>query len=310
MFAFYFWKGETTLQGTIQQIIFLLLAAISVIASGVLSEFADSKNEKNRIKEQREQVLGHTPSRMERVVTSEKKLVHITKTNTATYTALLIASLLGGWIFGRLVFVDTTVSLTLAIICVVLPHAFLVLKHDRDVRTLSENLESSMRIITHEYMATNDIVKAVDDSIDIIDHAAPFKTFLVDCKMVSSNIERNLRKLESKENNLFFSRWIDQLILTQTDHTQMPNLLPILDDMNDAKTAQRQNDTKVATAWRDYFTLLFIILLSPLLIRVIQHEWYDFLISTLIGRGLMIAMLASLVWATGRAISINKTITG
>lgn len=298
------------MQGTVLKIIFLLLAAVAVIASGVLSEIADAKNSKAKLREQREQVLGHTPTRMERIVTSEKKLVRITRTNTATYTALLVASLIGGWLFGRMVFVDSTVSLTLAVICVVLPHAFLVLKHDRDVRSLGENLESSMRIITHEYISTRDIVKAVENSIEVIEYAAPFRAFLVDCKMVSANIERNLRKLESKENNIFFSRWIDQLVLTQSDHTQVQNLLPILDDMNDAKTAQRQNDTKVASAWRDYFTLLFIILLSPLLIRVIQYEWYRYLITTLIGRGLMIAMLGSLVWATGRAININKAITG
>jgi len=86
--------------------------------------------------------------------------------------------------------------------------------------------------------------------------------------------------------------------------------MPILYEMNDAKTAQRQNDTQVAGAWREYFTMLFIILLSPLLVRVIQYQWYQFLITTLVGKILIISMLASLLWATGRALKINKPITG
>ena len=195
-------------------------------------------------------------------------------------------------------------------VCIILPHAFLLIKGNKDRRELAENLESAMRIITHEYISTLDIQKAVENTVDIIDHDKPFREFLVDCKLVSANMERNLRRLETKENNMFFSRWIDQLILVQSDRAQIVNLMPILDDMNDAKTAQRQNDTKVASAWRDYFTLLFIILLSPLLIRFIQYEWYNYLITTFIGKCLIIAMLACLVWATGRALKINKPITG
>ena len=167
-----------------------------------------------------------------------------------------------------------------------------------------------MRIITHEYISTMDIQKAVENAVDMIEIDKPFREFLVDCQLVSANMERNLRRLESKEQNIFFSRWIDQLILTQTDRSQIVNLMPILDDMNDAKTAQRENDTKIASAWRDYFTMLFIILLSPLLIRVIQYEWYNYLITTFFGRILVISMLGSLVWATGRAMKINKPITG
>ena len=87
-------------------------------------------------------------------------------------------------------------------------------------------------------------------------------------------------------------------------------LMPILDDMNDAKTAQRQNESKIAAAWRDYFTLLFIILLAPLLIRFVQPQWYYYLVRTLIGKVLSIALLGSLVWATGRALKINQPITG
>ena len=167
-----------------------------------------------------------------------------------------------------------------------------------------------MRVITHEYISCLDVEKAVEHAVNVIDHDKPFREFLVDMKMVSSNTERNLRRLESKENNTFFSRLIDQLILTQSDRTQIVNLMPILQEMNDAKTAQRQNDTKVSGAWREYFTMLFIILLSPLLIRVIQYEWYYYLIATGVGKTLIIAMLGSLVWATGRALKINQPITG
>lgn len=298
------------MQILIEIFIFLLLAVPIILNSGIHQVLQTKRAQKDRIREQREQVLGHTQSKLERTINTEKSLVKITRTNIKTYVWLLVASILGGLIFGRLVFLDTTVSMALAIICIVLPHAFLVLKHDRDSRSLDEKLESSMRIITHEYISTNDIITAVSNSIPVIEYSEPFKAFIVDCTMVSSNVERNLRRLERKVHNNFCSRWIDQLILTQSDHSQIPNLLPILDDMNDAKTAQRHNDTKVASSWTDYFTMLFIILLTPLLIRVIQREWYNYLIYPIVGRGLMIALLASLVWATARAININKTITG
>ena len=290
--------------------IFFMLAAIILINSGFDKEYRMKKIRKARLQEQREQILGRKTGRIEKYITSERNLVNATNTDRKTYISLMLASVFGGWLFGKLVFVDSMVSLCLAGVCIILPHAFLLIKGNKDRRALAENLESAMRIITHEYISTLDIQKAVENTVDIIDHDKPFREFLVDCKLVSANMERNLRRLETKENNRFFSRWIDQLILVQSDRAQIVNLMPILDDMNDAKTAQRQNDTKVAGAWRDYFTLLFIILLSPLLIRFIQYEWYSYLITTFIGRALIIAMLACLVWATGRALKINKPITG
>lgn len=289
---------------------FLMLAAVILMNTGWDREWAINKVKKEKLQQQKEELLGRKAHRLERYVTSERELVRITKTDSKTYFALLVVSMLGGWFFGRLVFMDSVISLCIALICVILPHAFLLMKSNREKRELAENLESAMRIITHEYMTTLDLQKAVENSVDVIEHDKPFREFLIDCKMVSPDIERNLRRMEAKEDNLYFSRWIDQLILVQSDSAQMVNLMPILDDMNDAKTAQRQNDTQVAAAWRDYFTLLFIILISPLLIRVIQYEWYSYLITTWMGKSLTIAMLAALVWATGRAMAINKPITG
>ena len=293
----------------ILSVIFFLLAA-AILNTGIEREMRQKRLRKERLKEQREQILGHKPSRVERYVSSEQALVRATNTDIQTYMALLIASVVGGFLFGKLIFTDTTVSFFVAGICIVLPHAILLVKGNKDKRELAENLESAMRIVTHEYLSTLDIQKAVENSVDVIEHDKPFREFLVDCKLVSANVERNLRRLETKENNVFFSRWIDQLILTQSDRAQIVNLMPILDDMNDAKTAQRLNESKIAAAWRDYFTLLFIILLAPLLIRFVQHEWYYYLVHTLIGKILSVALLGTLVWATGRALKINQPITG
>lgn len=294
----------------ILSVIFFLLAAAIFLNTGIEREMRQKRLRKERLKEQREQILGHKPSRVERYVSSEQTLVRATNTDIQTYMALLIASVVGGFLFGKLIFTDTTVSFFVAGICIVLPHAILLVKGNKDKRELAENLESAMRIVTHEYLSTLDIQKAVENSVDVIEHDKPFREFLVDCKLVSANVERNLRRLETKENNIFFSRWIDQLILTQSDRAQIVNLMPILDDMNDAKTAQRLNESKIAAAWRDYFTLLFIILLAPLLIRFVQHEWYYYLVHTLIGKILSVALLGTLVWATGRALKINQPITG
>lgn len=287
-----------------------MLASVILLNTGIDKEYRRNKRKKERLQEQREQIIGRKAGRIERYIVSEKKLVRATNTDLKTYLALLCASLAGGWFFGKLVFIDSAISLCVAGVCIVLPHAFLIFKGNKERRALAENLEAAMRIITHEYISTMDIQKAVENAVDIIEIDKPFREFLVDCQLVSANMERNLRRLESKEQNIFFSRWIDQLILTQTDRSQIVNLMPILDDMNDAKTAQRENDTKIASAWRDYFTMLFIILLSPLLIRVIQYEWYNYLITTFFGRILVISLLGSLVWATGRAMKINKPITG
>ena len=298
------------MQELVLDVIFLLFAITIIINSGLDTALTRKKRRKEKLKRQRAEILGQKMGRMEIYIAGEERLVNATNTNREAYMALLVSSVIGGFLLGKLIFSDSIISLALAIICVVLPHALLIIKRNNDRRELAENLESAMRIITHEYMSTLDIERAVENSVDAIVLDKPFREFLVDMKMISGNVERNLRRLESKIDNVYFSSWIDQLIMTQTDRTQISNLSPILDDMNDAKTSQRHNDTMIAGAWRDYFTMLFIILLSPLLIRFVQREWYNYLIHTAIGKGLCIALLASLVWATGRALKINEPITG
>ena len=227
----------------------ILLAIFFIILnSGAGKEIALNKRRKALLKEQRELIIGRRSRRVEKYVSTEQALIRSTQTTRMSYIVLMIASVIGGWLFGKLVFMDTFLSFMVAGACIILPHIYLVLKNNKGKREAAEGLESAMRIITHEYMQTLDLEAAVQNSVDIIDRDKPFREFLVDCKMVSANMERNLRRLETKENNVFFSRWIDQLILTQQDRTQMTNLTPILDEMNDAKTAQRQNDTKVAAA--------------------------------------------------------------
>lgn len=288
--------------------VFVSMAVLILMNLSLKEERRQRQLRKARLKEQREQILGRSPGRVERYVTSERELVASTNTDTKTYLFLMIGAVAFGLLFGKLVFSDTLLSFVVACFCIIFPHALLVVKGNRSRRVGAERLESAMRIITHEYISTLDIEKAVQNSVDIIDHDKPFREFLVDCKMISNNIERNLRRLESKEHNMYFSRWIDQLILVQTDRTQIVNLMPILDDMNDAKTAQHQCDTKVAGAWRDYFTLLFIILLSPLLVRFVQYEWYSYLVTTAIGKLLVVLLLTALAWSTFRAMKINKSI--
>ena len=295
---------------TVLTAIFILFAIVILLSTGIEKEFLERRREKEYLKRQRAEILGQKTGRVERYITNERGLISITNTSMASYMALLAGSVVLGFVFGKLVFMDSVVSLFLAGICIVLPHAFLILKQNRDRRSLAENLEGAMRIITHEYISCLDIERAVANSVDNIQLDKPFREFVLDMKMVSANVERNLRRLESKYDNVFFSRWIDQIILTQSDRTQVVNLMPILEDMNDAKMAQRHNDTQVAGAWREYFTLMFIILLSPLLVRVIQAEWYGYLIETLIGKILIIAMMGCLVWATFKAMKINKPITG
>jgi len=288
--------------------VFVSMAVLVLMNLSLKEERRQRQLRKARLKEQREQILGRSPGRVERYVTSERELVEATKTDMKTYLFLMIGAIAFGLLFGKLVFSDTLLSFIAAGFCIILPHALLVVKGNRSRRADAERLESAMRIITHEYISTLDIEKAVQNSVDIIDHDKPFREFLVDCKMISNNIERNLRRLESKEHNMYFSRWIDQLILVQSDRTQIVNLMPILDDMNDAKTAQHQCDTKVSGAWRDYFTLLFIILLSPLLVRFVQYEWYSYLVTTAIGKLLVVLLLTALAWSTFRAMKINKSI--
>ena len=76
-------------------------------------------------------------------------------------------------------------------ICVVLPYAYVNMLLANYNRRISEELETALSIITTNYVSNDDIIYAVEQSIDYINPPVQqaFRKFLTQTKLINSNVK-------------------------------------------------------------------------------------------------------------------------
>ena len=167
-------------------------------------------------------------------------------------------------------------------------------------------LHSSMLILSNSYLVTEDILKSVQDNIDVLEYPAPFRDFLTYVSLIDSNIKTGLRRMELQVDNLYFSQWIDVLIMAQDDRSLKYVTMSVIDAMNDVRQAQRESDTALYVIWREYLTVLILIFSAPLIFRILMKQAFTVLITTLPGQALLVLLLAAVVFSLVKAVKLNK----
>lgn len=106
-------------------------------------------------------------------------------------------------------------------ICVVLPYAYVNVLLSNYNRRISEELETALSIITTNYVSNDDIIYAVEQSIDYINPPVQqaFQKFLTQTKLINSNVKLAIEQLKSEINNEIFHEWCDNLIMCQDNVT-------------------------------------------------------------------------------------------
>jgi len=183
---------------------------------------------------------------------------------------------------------------------------YLNFKQTIERSTHVEKLLSSMMILSNSYIVTEDFLKSVHDNVNVLEYPAPFQDFLTYVSLIDSNTKTGLRRMENQVDNIYFSQWIDVLIMAQDDRSLKFVTMSVVDAMNDVHLAQREADTAMFSIWREYFTVLILIFSAPIIFRIMMKQAYVILISTLPGQALLLLLLASVVYSLIKAVQLNK----
>lgn len=214
-----------------------------------------------------------------------------------------------GYLLGLILLMDAFLAIVAGGAAMFLPFVFLQLQSDWRGQNTVEKLEASMMCVTNAYIAGNDLIKAVQDNISIMEYPAPFEGFLADVNFIDASIERALRRMEIKVNNPYFSQWINILIQAQHDHNTAAMANVPIKQMNAVRRKQIEADATMAAQWREFFQGVALVCCIPVIFRVIMYQWYLTLVTTTIGRALMVAEIISIGVAITQARKINRPIT-
>lgn len=291
--------------------VFFLLGTVSILSVGLGENFdqamAIAKEIKDKKKDMRKQ-KSSLSKQLSRLNRKRKNLVAQVQMSEYTYRLMTIACIIAGGAMGKLVFKSMAFVVLIGGLGAAAPLLYLSFKGTKTRSSRMEKLRSTMMILSGSYIVTEDFLKTVQDNLELLEYPKPFQDFLTYCNYIDGNIKVALRRLEVQVNNSYFSQWIDVLAMAQDDRQLKYVTMSVVDSMNDVAQAQMESDTAIYAVWREYFMVLALIFAAPLIFKILMPMAYEILVTSLVGQGLFVLLLAAVVFSLVRALKLNKPI--
>jgi tight adherence protein B len=170
------------------------------------------------------------------------------------------------------------------------------------IRSLDEKLENAMGTVTNSYVASGDLIGAVQSSLHLL--PAPlegvFRQFYVETQLVDSDVVKALHRLRERVDNRYWRDWCDVLIQCQRDRQLRYALPGIVGRLGEIRRVQMETDTVIRKQLGDYIVTVMIVLGAIPLMGAMMPDWYSMLTTTLAGKitlaVVLAAVLATAVW--------------
>jgi len=170
------------------------------------------------------------------------------------------------------------------------------------VRSLNEKLESAMGAITNGYVASGDLIGAVQSNLHLLPSPLDgmFRQFYAETQLIDSNVIKALYRLRERINNRYWRDWCDVLVQCQRDRQLRYALSGIVGRLSEMRRVQMETDTVIRKQLGDYIVTVMIVLGAIPLMGAMMPDWYDMLTTTVAGKitlaAVLAAVLATAVW--------------
>jgi Flp pilus assembly protein TadB len=153
-------------------------------------------------------------------------------------------------------------------------------------KQVASELETALSIITTSYMSNDDIIFAVENSVDYINPPIRdvFKEFLGKTKLINSNVRLAILQMKERINNEVFREWCDNLVDCQDSLTLKHTLQPIASRLSHIRIVNAELDTMLQNPRKEFFTLLALSIASVPLLFFLNREWFEILFNTAQGK--------------------------
>lgn len=210
-------------------------------------------------------------------------------TNSENKFAVLISvsvlGLVAGCVFAALIG-NIIIVPVFALVSFVLPYGYAKGLASSYNKQLSEELETALSIITTSYISNEDIIYAIENSIDHIRQPVKqvFKEFLGKTKLINSNVKLAIAQMKDNVNNEVFWEWCDNLIECQDNITLKHTLQPLTARLADIRIVNAELTVMLSSPRKEYITMLIMLFANIPLLYLLNKEWCMTLFETFAGQ--------------------------
>lgn len=177
-------------------------------------------------------------------------------------------------------------------------------------KRLNRELETSLSLITMEYIQSENFIKAVQDNIEYLHSPVKevFRKFLAQVTLINSNVVQELANIRDSIDNDIFRDWINSVIDCQSNRNQKNTLMGIVHKFSDIRLVSGEINIDMYDPFKDFVLTALFMILEPLFIRSQSADWFNILMYTPIGNALLALDGVAFFLCLVRAIHLTRPI--
>ena len=283
--------------------VLLITAGLFLLFNVRLSEIAKPIRRQREKKKRIRRITGKPKGKLEATLDSAKEMLSAAgmSRQIARYRwAAVILALLG--LLVGLALDNVLAALVLAVGLACAPLIVIRIRTGDYLRSLSEKLESAMGTVTNSYVASGDLIDAVQNNLHLL--PAPldgvFRQLYAETQFIDSDVLKAIHHLRDRIDNRYWRDWCDVLVQCQRDRQLRYALPGIVGRLGEMRRVQMETDTVIRKQLGDYIVTVMIVLGAIPLMGAMMPDWYSMLTTTLAGKitlaVVLAAVLATAVW--------------
>lgn len=191
-----------------------------------------------------------------------------------------------------------------------LPVWYIKLTASHFKKDISEELETALSVISSAYIRNEDIVTAVEENVHYLN--PPIKTvftdFLVQLKLIDSDVVKAIEGLKPKIDNDVFHEWCDALIQCQSDRNLKSTLTPIVTKLSDVRTVNTELELMLAEPRKEFIIMALLVVATIPILYFLNKDWYEVLMHTGIGKIVLAVDFAAIFICGAFVVKLTKPI--
>jgi tight adherence protein B len=177
-------------------------------------------------------------------------------------------------------------------------------------KDISEELETALSVISSAYIRNEDIVTAVEENVHYLNPPIKnvFTDFLVQLKLIDSDVVKAIEGLKPKIDNDVFHEWCDALIQCQSDRNLKSTLTPIVTKLSDVRTVNTELELMLAEPRKEFIIMAMLVVATIPILYFLNKDWYEVLMHTGIGKIVLAVDFAAIFICGAFVVKLTRPI--
>ena len=289
---------------------FLLLGLSPLEFTNGLFGFLTHKNKSIKA-EINETARQKKPSFLRREITEVQEILTITG-RSSRFSMICAVSLASLAIGASLAILIGNVFLVpvMAVGMMFIPFWYVRLTATYYKRNIAAELETALSIITTAYLRCEDILTAVEESIQYLNPPvwSVFTGFLTQVKLIDPDLDKALHDMKPKIDNEVFHEWCDAITACQHDRSLKTTLTPIVSKLSDMRIVNAELEYLVFEPRKEFIIMALLVVGNVPIMYFLNKDWYHTLMYTAVGQIILAVCAAAVFISTAFVVRLTKPI--